>query len=198
MGRLRRIVTLAPGCVGVFGVRAPRRRRACSGWVRETASVTASRYGHGDGWESKVILDPLAPPPKQAIESPGSRLVLVTEPLGVPVPRHSHYGLILAWAPIDRRTGSWACLLAWDGWRRAVDDCGRVPGARWSWVHWQRDLVTYHKPWLPDQPEGLRWFGRHHGSDMEAAWLEAAASLPQGMREAALERVNYDGPPSGA
>lgn len=47
----------------------------------------------------------------------------------------------------------------------------------------------------PDQPEGLRWFGRPHGGGFESAYAEAAASPPGGMRSAALEPVPFDGPP---
>lgn len=151
-------------------------------------------YGHGDGWWARgEILRPVKAPPPHLIESPGARLVLVTQPPSAPLPRTSHTALILAWAAIDRRTDTWACLLVWHGWR--VVDGREVPGARWSWVRWQRELVTAQLPWLPDQPEGLRWFGRHHGDAMEAALLEAAASLPQDMRAAAVERVHYKGPP---
>lgn len=153
-------------------------------------------YGHGEGWSFADILEPIAPPPPRLIESPGGRLVSVKTPLGAS-PARSYPAVILAWAPIDRRAGTWAALMVWDGYRHAADGKDRAH-ARWSWVRWNRDQVVYAKPYLPDQPTGLRWFGRHHGMDVEAAYEEAAASLPEQMREAALAYTPYDGPPANS
>jgi hypothetical protein len=83
----------------------------------------------------------------------------------------------------------------WDGWRLVGGREG--PSARWSWATWRPDVVGALRPWLPDQPQGLRWFGRPHGSAFEAAHLEAAASLPAGMREAALTYTPDSGPVEG-
>lgn len=150
-------------------------------------------YGHGERWRSKVVLTLVNAPPQDLVEAPGARFVVVSEPLSVPPPRESHYGLIIAWAAVDRRARSWAFLMAWDGWRE--DETGRPrPGARWSWVRFEPDRISYRMPW-PDQPDGLRWFGRHHGSPMELAWFEAVESLPEQMRAAAREQADYSGPP---
>lgn len=160
---------------------------------RYPGRMPETAYGHGERWSSKVFVRLTAPPPPQLIEAPGARFVVLSEPPSAPPPRASDYGLIIAWAPIERRVGSWACLLAWDGWRD--DETGRPrPSARWSWARFDKALFRYHMPW-PDQPEGLRWFGRHHGDHLELAWFEAVESLPEQLRAAALQKADYSGPP---
>lgn len=143
-----------------------------------------SIYGHGVDWDGPTILEPLPTPPADRIEAPGGYLVTVGT-VRPTTPHQSHPAVLLAWARLPG-TSDWACLMVWGGWRR--DEAGRErPSARWCWVRYQSRQVGRLRPWLPDQPEGLRWFGRHAGSDVEAAYLEAAASLPEHMREAALE-----------
>lgn len=151
-----------------------------------------SIYGHGVDWDGPTILEPLdAPPPADRIEAPGGYLVTVGT-VRPTTPHQSHPAVLLAWARLPG-TSDWACLMVWGGWRR--DEAGRErPSARWCWVRFEPRQVGRLKPWLPDQPNGLRWFGRHAGSDIEAAYLEAAASLPEHMREAALEFTEDLGP----
>lgn len=150
-------------------------------------------YGHGERWHSKLVLDLVKPPPREMIEAPGGRFVVISEPMSAPPPRATAYALIIAWAPIDRRTRTWACLVAWDGWRN--DAAGRPrPGARWSWARFDRERISYHPPW-PDKIPELRFFGRNQGHDLELAWFEAVESLPEQMRAAALKQADYCGPP---
>jgi hypothetical protein len=153
-------------------------------------------YGESEGWVQPVILSPLAAPPAALVRAPGARLVTVSAGAAQGVsPAVGHPGLILAWARIP--AGGWACLLVWDGFRTPPGAREPAPSARWSWARWRADVVMPLRPWLPDQPVELRWFGRPHGGAFEAAFHEAAASLPQGMREAALERAAYEGAPEG-
>lgn len=155
-----------------------------------------STYGHGDDWDSPLILKPVAAPPPDLIEAPGGRLVTVNTPRGTSPAQH-HPGVLLAWARIPGGS-TWATLMVWGGWRRASEDPARRrdlrPSARWSWVRYEPAQVGRLNPWLPDQNPGLRWFGRHSGSDFEAAYLQAAASLPGHMRESALEFTEDLGP----
>ena len=132
-----------------------------------------------------LILEPIAAPPAGLIQSPGGRLITVHSPPGSLSPR-SHPAVILAWAPLP--TGGWACLLVWGGWRLKPGGGPRdwTPSARWSWVRYRPELAAILKPWLPDQPNGLRWFGRAHGEAVEAAYEEAASTLPEEMRPTAL------------
>lgn len=170
------------GLAGYGSQPAPRFLTACLLAAARRCAV----YERADDWVQHVILDPVAAPPPQLVEAPGGRLVTVHTPLGV-LPARSHLAVILAWAEMPG--GGWACLLVWDGWRRRPGGSPRdwIPGARWSWVRYRPELVAILKPWLPDQPQGLRWFGRHHGTEVEAAYEEAAASLPEPMRAAALQ-----------
>lgn len=152
-----------------------------------------SVYGHDAGWAGPLILEPLPTPPPDRIRDPGGRLVTVSVPRGTS-PHRQHPAVLLAWAHLPG--GDWACLMTWGGWRRASAEDRRrdlVPSARWAWVRYRRDLVTALKPW-PDHDPGLRWFGRHSGSEFEAAYVEAAASLPETMRDAALTYTPDLGP----
>ena len=138
-------------------------------------------YDTGDGWVHPQLLRTLTPAPPRLIEQPGGRLVTVSNALGSS-PHEHHPAVLLAWARIP--DGAWASLMVWHG-SRIVAGRERA-SARWSWVRFEPSQVTALRPWLPDQPRGLRWFGAHAGDHMEAAYLEAAASLPEPMREAAL------------
>ena len=147
-------------------------------------------YGHDRGWAGPTILEPLPAPPLAQIEAPGGRLVTV-HTVRPTTPHQSHPAVILAWARIPGGS-DWSTLMVWGGWRR--DENGRErPSARWCWVRFVPGKVGRLKPW-PDQPHGLRWFGRHAGSEFEAAYAEAAASLPEGLRAAALEYTAELGP----
>ena len=147
-------------------------------------------YGHDRGWTGPTILEPLPAPPPAQIEAPGGRLVTV-HTVRPTTPHQSHPAVILAWARLAG-SGGWTCLMVWGGWRR--DAGGRErPSARWGWCRFRPELVGRLRPW-PDQNPGLRWFGRHSGSEFESAYAEAAASLPEGMRAAALECTAELGP----
>jgi hypothetical protein len=138
---------------------------------------------------SRLVLAPIAAPPVDRIVGPGAQFVTVTS-RGVSPP-HSHPALLIAWARLPG--GDWACLMVWDGARR--DAQGHDSGsARWSWVRFVPGSVGWQRPW-PDQPTGLRWFGRPHGSPMEAAFAEAVESLPPSMRQVAAAHTPEVGPP---
>lgn len=148
-----------------------------------------SVYGHGDGWVSRLVLAPIAPAPANRIVQPGAQLVTVTSRRVSPP--HSHPALLLAWAQTPG--WDWACLMVWDGARRNAQGRDEA-SARWSWVRHIPGSAGPLKPW-PDQPRGLRWFGRPYGSPLEAAFAEAVKSLPAPMWQAAREYVPDVGPP---
>lgn len=152
-----------------------------------------SVYGHGDDWTGPTLLEVVSAPPPERIVAPGGYLVTVRTPLGAS-PAQSHPGVILAWAQTSG--GDWDALLVWEGWRKTTVPLRQrdEPSARWAWVRFVPKQVGRLKPWLPDQQPGLRWFGRPSGGDVEKAYLEAAESLPEGMREASLTYTPELGP----
>ena len=147
-------------------------------------------YGHDHGWTGSTILQPVPTPPLERIVAPGGRLVTV-HTVPPTSPHQSHPAVILAWARLPGAS-EWACLMVWGGWRRDAGGWER-PSARWGWCRFRTERVGRLKPWA-DQPGGLRWFGRHAGSEFEAAYAEAAVSLPEGMQAAALAYTAELGP----
>ncbi len=134
-------------------------------------------------WVDEPILPELPAPPAHLVQVRGAQLVAVryVDPAGRR--RGEGDAVILAWAPLP--AGGWAVLVAWIG---AWQQNNRTTGApRWAWCRYDKDLVRPAKPSRPlVEREGFEWHGWHRDSDLAEAVRQAAASLPEHLREAAL------------
>lgn len=145
----------------------------------------------GDALEGRWVDDPplpaLAEPPSALIRTHGAQLVRV-HAVDQPDPRR-HGGfteaLFLAWAPIPG-SRDWAVLAAWLGhWQEDGRTTGR---GRYGWLRVahddaQRGRVRAVRPF---PLEGDEWHGHHPDSEFTAGVSGAVASLPEGLRAAAL------------
>lgn len=173
-------------------VAGPARRARPGGIGRAITSVAPRGYRRGvyedaQGWRDVVVPRLLPAPPGRLVEHPGGLYTCAARkrPDGY---FHQDYGVILAWARIP--AGGWACLLAWSGMRERDDREPRVD-ARWSWAAWDPALFAVLKAKPEPNPWGGRWFGPDAGGHLAAAMIEAAQSLPAGMRDTAVQRGHW-------
>lgn len=141
----------------------------------------------GGRWTDKPVLPLLSPPPPDLIRVHGGARVVRVYNVDDPDPRR-HGGfteaVILAWAP--RRDGGWGVLTAWlGGWQENTRTTGR---GRWAWCLMRKDDFERGrvKPVVPFVMEGHEWHGHHPLDEVTRAMHEAAWSLPEQLREAAL------------
>lgn len=128
------------------------------------------------------------PPPAELIRVHGSQLVRIYT-IDDPDPRRRRgftEALFIAWAPLCG--GDWAVLAAWLGaWQSGARTTG---GGRWAWLRLTTDdvgrgRVKAVKPHRFDDED--EWHGHHPLADVSIAFREAAASLPEHQRAAAIE-----------
>lgn len=135
----------------------------------------------GGRWVEEPILPLLPPPPADRILVRGTQLVHVAF-----VHNGQRRGFteaaVLAWARTG--DGGWGALTAWQGaWRQGN---GRTTGrARWGWCRLDLDLVEPRR--APQRvAEDDEWHGHHPLAAFTQAIRQAAASLPEHLRQAAL------------
>ncbi len=139
--------------------------------------------------------DPDARPQPHLIRTEGARLVRVRNADDEDPRKGFTEAVILAEAELaDGGTG---LLLAWLGaWQQEARTSGR---GRFAWVRLPDDpeRVRYMPPW-PRRAEGVAWYGWGEPNELGAAIEQAAATLPQEMRQAALRPVPSDAGPGDA
>lgn len=144
-------------------------------------------------WVDDPPLPALKPPPPDLIQVHGARLVHVLQ-IDDPDPRRQEgYTpvLFMAWAAIPG-SRDWAVLAAWLGTRQeALRTTGR---GRWGWLRLtpddlERGRVRAHTPYREPEDE---WWGQHPLSEFTKAGRAAAATLPEHLREKALQPRQLD------
>lgn len=130
------------------------------------------------------ILPELPAPPVERIAVRGAQRLRV---LNVDSPNPGSRGgftecVALAWARLP--DGDWAALLAWlSGWR---GEDGRTTGrGRFGWYRVLEDRTKAMPIW-PHRDPDVEWHGYHADDEIAVAMREAAATLPEQLREAAL------------
>jgi len=133
-------------------------------------------------------LPTLAAPPPGLIRVRGAQPARVYD-IDNPDPR-KHKGftevLFIAWAPIPD-TRDWAVLTAWLGaWQHGARTTGK---GRWAWLRLTEDDVARGRvravtPVLEPEDE---WHGHHPLAQFTIGARQAAASLPERLRELALQ-----------
>jgi hypothetical protein len=131
-------------------------------------------------WIEEPVLPLLPPPPADRILVRGTRLIRVAF-----IHRGQRRGFteaaVLAWARTG--DGGWGVLTAWQG---AWQENGRTTGrARWGWCRLDVDLVE-PRPVPRRIAEDDEWHGHHPMEEFTEAIRQAAASLPEHLRQAAL------------
>lgn len=131
-------------------------------------------------WTEEPVLPELPPPPTDRVLVRGAQLIRVTFVHGGQR-RGFTEAMILAWARTG--DGGWGVLTSWLG---AWQENGRTTGrARWGWCRLIEDLVEPRR--LPQHvAEDDEWHGHHPLDQFTEAMRQAAASLPEHLRQAAL------------
>lgn len=137
----------------------------------------------GGRWVEEPILPELPPPPPNLVRVRGAQLIRVTafDPAGNR--RGFTEAVVLAWAPL--RGGGWGVLTAWlSGWQSAGRTTGR---GRWAWCRLPDDLSLV-TPMPPPRHllEDDEWHGHHPDHGITIAMRQAALTLPEPLRDAAL------------
>jgi hypothetical protein len=145
-------------------------------------------------WVEGPLLPTLPPPPPERIEVRGARLVRVFSPPGTVKVDGGREAVALARAQLP--DGSWAVLLAWAGHWAYEDPPHQTEAARWAWCRYDPERVKPHRP-----PrvlyEGACWHGWHADSQLNVAVREAVASLPEHLRETAIQPAEGNGEKPG-
>lgn len=140
-------------------------------------------------WVDDPPLLAIGPPPPGVPLDLGAALVrvyVVVEQAGERQRRGFTEAVILARTPYP--AGGWAALAAWLGsWQQSARTTGR---GRFGWVHVPADDDRVQP--MPPPPaasliEGAEWHGHHELSEFAEAVRQAAATLPEHQRAAALE-----------
>lgn len=137
----------------------------------------------GGRWVEEPILPELPPPPPNLVRVRGAQLIRVTafDPAGNR--RGFTEAVVLAWAPL--RGGGWGVLTAWlSGWQSGGRTTGR---GRWAWCRLPDDLSLV-TPMPPPRNllEDDEWHGHHPDHGITIAMRQAALTLPEPLRDAAL------------
>jgi hypothetical protein len=150
----------------------------------------------GGRWIEEPLLPELPAPAADQIIVRGAQLVRVVFGDVAADSRHQGYteAVVLAWAKTAQ--GGWGVLLAWGGSWRQRNGRSTVK-ARWAWCRLLPDRVTpvpRPRALLPED----EWHRHHPGSEFSEAVRAAAASLPEHLRDRALQPAEPppDRPPS--
>lgn len=121
----------------------------------------------------------------------GAHLVRVYGPDGPTKRDAGREAVTLAWAQMpDAR---WAILLAWAGYWMDEAAPHQTEAARWAWCVYDEDRVELRR--APQTLyEGAAWHGWAEDGELNKAIRQAAGSLPEHLREAAITPAERQGP----
>jgi len=135
------------------------------------------------------LVDPPPPPPDHLIKVHGAQLVRVVNIDDPDARRRRGFreAMFLAWAPVHGgEDWIWAALTAWLGHRQT--GARTTGGGRHAWLllatdDLERCRIRAVRPYVMDDDE---WHGHDPASEFSIAVRDAAATLPERLREAAV------------
>ncbi len=150
--------------------------------------MNEERAGH---WVEKPLLVEVAAPPPAAIETHGAALVRIFGPDGPAKTDAGREAVVLARAKMPG--GPWAILVAWARHWAYEQPPHQTERAERGWYLYEKHRVQPRRP-----PrvlyEGACWHGWHEDGELNRAIREAVASLPEHLREAAIQPAQEQGP----
>lgn len=149
----------------------------------------------GESGDREWLEDPLLPelpaPPFDRIQVRGARLVRVYDEPGTRRQDGGREAVIVAWAQLP--DGGWAVLLAWASLAKLGIKTTAL--ARWCWCRLIEDRVKPVRPKRGTEPDpDQAWHGWFEPGELSEAIWQAAATLPERLRKAAVTPAPEQGP----